>query len=282
MKHRISIFTGLTGARGAALALVFGGALATLPLACGSDGATSHFDGPTGGAPPATGGASSDGSGASGAGGASGAASPSGAGGGSSTPGAGGAGSSTVPNPSGSGGIMQLPTVQTGGSPSGASFDWPESDGGSAQNCKAGRYLGTFTCTYRLATTPGTPDAGGLLITGPVELTLAQSQDGEFLEVSGGTLDGLALIAIHFKAGIRGKLDCSSGVFQGTLENGSYAVDPFPAGGTFTGPMTASTTMSPPCSGTCLNGTWALNETGAAGTNHIGTCAGTWTATLQP
>jgi hypothetical protein len=100
--------------------------------------------------------------------------------------------------------------------------------------------------------------------------------------VSGGTLDGLALLVIHFKAEISGRLDCGTGVFGGTLVNGSYAFDPLPPGGTFIGPMVGMSTSGPPCTGTCLGGSWALHETGATGTNHIGTCAGTWTATFQP
>lgn len=168
-----------------------------------------------------------------------------------------------------------------GGGPSGVSFDWPETIPGQGKPCKAGHYVGTFQCLYQPA---GTPDgsAGGLLITGPIDFKLQQAQTGEFLEVSGGTLDGLALIAIHFKADISGKLSCGTGAFAGNLVNGSYAIDPFPAGGTFNGPMDGFSSNTPPCTGTCLGGTWALHETGAAGTGHIGTCAGTWTATLQP
>jgi hypothetical protein len=252
--------------------ILFGCAVTVLPLACSARDSTSGFGNhaSAGGAAPATGGVISDGSG--------GATMTPGSGGASSALGTGGVAHPTPSAPSAGGGIMMIPSAETGGASSGVSFDWPESDGGKAQNCKAGHYVGTFSCTYQFAMT----DGGGIPITGPVELTLSQSQDGEFLEVSGGTLDGHALIAIHFTADIHGKLDCSTGVFQGTLENGSYAVDPFPSGGTFNGPLTASTTMTPPCSGTCLNGTWALHETGAAGTNHIGTCAGTWTAALQP
>lgn len=168
-----------------------------------------------------------------------------------------------------------------GGGTSGVSFDWPETIPGQGKPCKAGHYTGTFQCMYQPA---GTPDGsvGGLPISGPIDFTLEQAQNGEFLEVSGGTLDGLALIAIHFKAEISGKLNCGTGAFAGDLVNGSYAIDPFPAGGTFNGPMNGFSTNTSPCTGTCLGGTWALHETGAAGTGHIGTCAGTWTSTLQP
>lgn len=172
-------------------------------------------------------------------------------------------------------------TSGNGGNASGITFDWPETVPGAAKPCKAGHYVGTFVCQYQAA---GTPDGstGGFPISGPIDFTLAAALNGEFLEVSGGSLDGLALIAIHFKAEISGKLDCGTAVFDGSLVNGSYAIDPFPAGGTFNGPMNGMSTSNAPCTGICLGGSWALHETGAAGTNHIGTCAGTWTATLQP
>jgi hypothetical protein len=239
-------------------------------VACGNAGGTTPSAAPlsgTGGssgsgyvAPPGGGGGSGD---PGGAGGASNGGVPSTAGGAASDGG----------NPSGQSGA--------GGGPSGVSFDWPETIPGQGKPCKAGHYTGTFQCTYQPA---GTPDGstGGLLITGPIDFKLQQTQNGEFLEVSGGTLDGLALLAIHFKADISGQLSCGTGAFAGDLVNGSYAIDPFPAGGTFNGPMNGFSTNTAPCTGTCLGGTWALHETGAAGTGHIGTCAGTWTATLQP
>lgn len=208
----------------------------------------------------ANGGAST--SGAPGAGGVS-------SGGGGADPAAGGAAGGGAA-PSGMGGIGADVT-----------FDWPETIPGQAKPCQAGHYVGTFECTYQPA---GTPDgsAGGLPITGPIDFTLTQTQNGEFLEVSGGTLDGLALLAIHFKATITGSLSCGTGAFHGDLQNGSYAIDPFPAGGTFVGPMDGFSSNTAPCTGICLSGTWALHETGAAGQNHIGTCAGTWTATYKP
>ena len=209
--------------------------------------------------------------------------------GGANVMGAGGAAPGIGGAQSGNGGATDAgsSTVNGGASSTGTGgdtsvvFDWPETIPGQAKPCKAGHYTGTFACNYQPA---GTPDgsAGGLPITGPIDFTLQQSQNGEFLEVSGGTLDGLALLAIHFKATIVGKLSCSTGAFAGNLENGSYAIDPFPAGGTFVGPMSGFSSSTPPCTGICLSGNWALHETGAAGTNHIGTCAGTWTATLQP
>ena len=181
----------------------------------------------------------------------------------------------------GNGGAAGGAAVSNGGNSSGISFDWPETVPGAAKPCQAGHYVGTFECLYQPA---GTPDGstGGLPIAGPIDFKLTQSQNGEFLDVSGGTLDGLALLVIHFKAEISGRLDCGTGVFGGTLVNGSYAIDPFPAGGTFIGPMVGMSTSGPPCTGTCLGGSWALHETGATGTSHIGTCAGTWTATFQP
>jgi hypothetical protein len=237
-------------------------------VACGSTGGATQFANDTtlaggsygnGNVPPSGGGGSNG--------------SPGGASNGGAPSSRGGTAGTGVGNPIAQGGA--------GGDSSGVSFDWPETIPGQGKPCKAGHYVGTFECTYKPA---GTPDgsAGGLPITGPIDFKLQQAQNGEFLEVSGGTLDGLALIAIHFKAEISGKLVCGTGAFDGTLVNGSYAIDPFPAGGTFNGPMNGFSTNTPPCAGTCLSGTWALHETGAAGTGHIGTCPGTWKATLQP
>jgi hypothetical protein len=264
IRGRVTAFRSLLGTRSHAPFVVF-----ALSIACSS----AANDSSRGGA-PGSGGASFGGT--WGAGGAL----VTGAGG--TTTNAGGSGNAGTASATDAGSsIANGGTTSGGGGTSSVVFDWPETIPGQAKPCSAGHYTGTFTCNYQPA---GTPDgsAGGLPITGPIDFTLMQSQNGEFLEVSGGTLDGLALVLIHFKASIVGKLSCSTGAFSGNLDNGSYAIDPFPAGGTFVGPMSGFSSSTAPCTGVCLSGTWALHETGAAGTNHIGTCAGTWTATLQP
>jgi hypothetical protein len=158
-------------------------------------------------------------------------------------------------------------------------FAWPESnaDGGSDLLCKPGHYVGTYTCTIR-------PPAqyialfGDAAVTykinGPVDLTLDKGQDGEFLTVSGGTLKSTAGGFLALDATVVGKLDCQTGTFTGTLENGTVSIPPFPSGGSFSGPLAAS--FSP--SGPALNGNWTL----IGGTTFQGTsCTGPWNATYQ-
>jgi hypothetical protein len=162
-------------------------------------------------------------------------------------------------------------------------FDWPESVGdGGATKCRAGHYVGTFTCNF----TPSQADGGALPgmpatpfpVTGPVELVLTESQNGEFLEVSGGTMSGSAFIAITFTAKISGKLDCQTNQFDGIVTNGSYCIQPFPPGGSFEGPTKATYSSTGPA---LTNGTWLFSVKTPQGASY-GTCEGTWTATYAP
>lgn len=114
-------------------------------------------------------------------------------------------GSRTFP-PSASGGSGGTPTYETGGASTAAGgtgqasggssavrdrslFNWPEAnpDGSAPLLCKAGHYVGTYSCNVTGPNGFGT-DGGAYPLTGPVDLTLTQSQNGEFLDVSGGTL----------------------------------------------------------------------------------------------
>jgi hypothetical protein len=153
-------------------------------------------------------------------------------------------------------------------------FSWPEStSAGPATSCKAGHYVGTFECNYRAA---GTPDSSApFLVNGPVDMTLNQSQSGEFLEVSGGTLTGAAVLIISFTANVIGKLNCSTGMFDGSLTNGVYGFPGLPAG-KFAGPMRATYSATGPA---LINGTWELQQQSAG---SAGSCVGTWTAKWQP
>jgi hypothetical protein len=162
-------------------------------------------------------------------------------------------------------------------------FDWPESfgDGGLAK-CQAGHYVGTFNCNFvpSLAdggTIPGQP-AQPFPVTGPVELVLTESQNGEFLEISGGTLNGGALIAITFTGKVSGKLDCQTKQLTGMVTDGSYGIPPFPPGGYFQGPATATYSDTGPA---LVNGSWrfmVLNTMGAT----FGNCDCSWTVTYAP
>jgi hypothetical protein len=154
----------------------------------------------------------------------------------------------------------------------------------SAETCKSGKYLGTFQCEYA---GPG-PDGGaptGFVVTGPVEFTLSQSQNGEFLEVKGGTLNGAALLAIFFTASLSGELDCQTGVFDGSVTDGTYGLPPPPPPllpgppfGFFEGPTSATYSSAGPA---LTNGRWAFTVKNAQGLAQ-GSCVGTWSATLVP
>jgi len=144
-------------------------------------------------------------------------------------------------------------------------FDWPETV--SQGPCVAGSYQGTFTCTLNLF--------AGLLptqITGPVNFTLEQSANGEFLVIKDGTLAGVANTTIKFDSPLTGQLDCSKNAFHADAAQGTYSDGAF-ISGTFTGGLDARLDRATQV----LTGTWDLAPS-ATGTP----CAGTWTATRQP
>jgi len=212
------------------------------------------------------------------------------AGGATPPPGAGGAGASTGPS---SGGQSMVTTgaggiaTGTGGDANGTGgvtasgsggavshdpklFSWPETspDASAASLCQAGHYVGTYSCEVKYN------DAGiNYPLTGPVDLTLQESQSGEFLSVSGGTLKSAAgFLALN--ATVIGTLSCQSGAFSGHLENGTLSIPPFPPGGTFAGTLNAQFVAAGPK----LDGSWTLLGEG----QYAGyTCSGPWSATWQ-
>jgi hypothetical protein len=171
----------------------------------------------------------------------------------------------------GTGGIAAPPSDPT-------AFVWPESnpDGGSVNLCKAGHYVGTYSCV--VGGFPGLPvptadGGGGYQLTGPVDLILEESQEGEFLVVSGGTLKSAAgLLAMDAK--VTGKLNCQTGTFDGSLGEGTVSIPPFPPGGSFTGTMAGAFDSTGPK----MTGNWHLIG-GPEFANA--TCTGPWTATWQ-
>jgi hypothetical protein len=210
--------------------------------------------GGTGGS--STGGSSAGGSSTGGSGGASGAGGSST--GGSSTGGSGGA--------SGAGGT----TVRDASSD--VSFDWPE---GPRGQCKPGTYEGQFNCLFSQFADSGVD--GGLFtlpVSGPITLHLSQSQNGEFLEVKDGVLDGTANTFFTLKATISGKLDCRTGQFEGSLDKGTYSGFIL-VNGTWSGRLTSSYDrmtfrfpagtwfMYPDIGGECIGGgSWTATYTG--------------------
>jgi hypothetical protein len=152
-------------------------------------------------------------------------------------------------------------------------FDWMETrpGGQSDSDCKPGTYAGSFTCEYLLdASDPST----AMEISGPVAFTLMKSQNGEFLEISNGHLDGFAGGFINFTAELSGKLDCSMNSFDAMAVNGVYGlgdVNALPTG-TFAGSLSGTLDRST----LTLSGTWILTGDQAI------SCKGPWMATFQP
>jgi hypothetical protein len=155
-------------------------------------------------------------------------------------------------------------------------FDWEETQPGTqAPDCQAGRYEGTFTCTYAV---PGADPSSAVEVSGPVAFTLTQSQNGEFLEISQGQIDGYAALLINFTALLAGKLDCSSNELKATASNGIFGLGDatlLPAG-MFAGTLNGS--LDP--SSTTLTGEWNLML--LEGFAQGGACIGPWTARRVP
>lgn len=178
-----------------------------------------------------------------------------------------GAGGAIVTDGAGTGGAAGNGKAGSGGAPrdvgSDISFDWPEGMGKNP--CKAGVYEGTFSCTYM----PG--DAGGSTfpVSGPISLKLVQSQQGEFLEVREGLLDGTANWFFVLRADITGRLDCRAAKFTGTLERGVYSGF-LVINGTFQGPLASDYDR---VASQFSNGVWTL-----AVDMGNGGCIGTWSA----
>ena len=230
--------------------------LATLAFAattlarCAASDTVATRDRPTG----ATGGTSSaaTGSGGTGVSGASGSVGGSGVG---SSGGAGGA----VAGASGSGGAS--PPVRDASLD--ITFDWPEDAGRNP--CKAGVYQGSFECTYQM----GDSGLGSFPVSGPISLKMVQSQQGEFLEVREGLLDGTANVFFTFRADISGRLDCRTSKFDGQLEHGVYSGF-LVVNGTFQGPLSSDYDRA---QSQFSNGVWSL-----AVDMGNGGCKGTWSA----
>lgn len=179
-----------------------------------------------------------------------------------------GAGGAPTGGASGSGGSnAKGGAAGAGGSPldasSDISFDWPE---GPVKNpCKAGVYQGNFSCTYM----PGDAGGGTFPVTGPITLKMVPSQQGEFLEVREGLLDGTANVFFTLRAEISGRLDCRAAKFVATLEHGVYSGF-LVINGTFQGSLSSDYDRA---SSQFSNGVWSL-----AVDMGNGGCNGTWSA----
>jgi len=145
-------------------------------------------------------------------------------------------------------------------------FDWPSTTP-MAGHCQPGSYSGNFTCDLSGGT-------GLFTIMGPVQFTLSPSSSGEFLTISGGTLDfdtQVGLGNFPATAGLSGQLDCEMNELHAKVENGVGSSVPFY--GQMDGRLDRLTET--------LTGTWTL----ASGTDptvpSLISCTGTWSATRQ-
>jgi hypothetical protein len=161
--------------------------------------------------------------------------------------------------------------------PTGVIFDWPETDPSTSVSCKAGHYVGQYSCRLYIIQTSG---PGAFDISGSVDMQLEQTADGELLKIENGTFSSDTLAAIPVHADIVGQLDCATSKFDGMLENGTFSVAldlPVPfTQGTFEGPLSADYDKSAAqmangawnmtgeldlFPGSCMNGTWSAQWT---------------------
>lgn len=124
--------------------------------------------------------------------------------------------------------------------PTGVTFEWPETDPTNAVSCEPGRYVGMYSCALHIINMDG--DAAFMLM-GTVDMLLEESMDGEILRIADGKFFSASAGAIPAWGDIVGELDCSSGRFDGRLENGRFSVAlglPIPfTEGTFEGDLSA-------------------------------------------
>ncbi len=148
-----------------------------------------------------------------------------------------------------------------GNSRSDIMFEWEET---TTDNCLPGRYEGMFMCEYvQMGAMPGM----GILVTGPIVMTLTESENGEFLEITDGRLDGNTFGIINFTSALSGRLNCATREFGAQAEMGLWGpilpVNPFD--GVLSARYDGLTST--------LSGEWALNEM-----LTMGICSGPWTA----
>jgi hypothetical protein len=162
--------------------------------------------------------------------------------------------------------------------PTGVVFDWPETDPTRGVRCQPGHYVGEFSCDLRIIAEEGMP---AFTLGGSVDMQLEETENGEILRIANGKFVGTAAVAIPSWADIVGELDCTSGRFDGRLENGGFSVAlgsgiPF-TDGTFMGDLGADYDRE---NAAMINGAW--NMVGELD-GFPGSCRdGTWNAALVP
>jgi len=141
-------------------------------------------------------------------------------------------------------------------------WDWTETVTG---NCEAGRYEGTFTCTY---VPMGGNASMGTIVTGPIVMTLTKSSSGEFLEITDGKLEGATALIIGFRSALSGRLNCATKEFGARAEMGLWGI-----GLALTNPFDGVLDAKYDDITSTLTGNWALNEM-----LTMGVCTGPWNA----
>jgi len=147
-------------------------------------------------------------------------------------------------------------------------FEWTQTRPGQGE-CQPGRYVGVFSCEYGAM-----PDVPGVLVTGPVEFVLERSQNGEFLEIADGQLDGVAQLLFGFRSRLEGRLDCATNLLEARAVDGVWGFgDPslLPAG-TFEGTLMGLYDRTR----VALDGTWSLSAM------DMVACEGPWNASFTP
>jgi len=172
-------------------------------------------------------------------------------------PGSGGAPAGIAGAPAGAGGAPPAgtpdPNQPFAGYDPTVTFDWPEAT--ETGSCKAGHYTGSFSGMYASGLTfVGVP----IPVAGNMDLTLAESADGEFFTISGGKLSGVADGLFPFSADVSGTLDCTkAALVDGKLSNGIYDLGVQGVqGGTFEGPFPATYDKLT----SSFTGTWKVYE----------------------
>lgn len=157
-----------------------------------------------------------------------------------------------------------------------AKFDWPETAPGQAK-CLPGTYVGMFGCSLFVDPSMPPPDGTPPDFSGPITLEFKKSADGEFLELANAKLDGSANDTLGFMGDLHGKLDCSTLELTATVSNGVYGLGSpilVPAGdvnGTVVGKLDVQAGQ--------LTGTWSLFS--SDGGKDL-SCDGPWQAVLTP
>ena len=176
------------------------------------------------------------------------------------------------------GGVIANPPVDPG-----IRFDWPVDNANPAGlTCQPGHYTGIFVGLY---TSPITVVGVPIPVTGNVDLTLAQSANGEFFTITNGFVTGRADILAEYRCNFYGTLNCGTKKLEMGLIDCGYCVGAYALDGGlclgleshFKGPVTADYNAA---SQAFENATWKGKE-GMSDSGVFGGF-GTWTAAYTP